>query len=78
MAEVIIENPKTGESYAVQTADFRRGKHYRNKHGEYETYEEAGFRIVSHGDGTEYHEPAAARRQSEPEAKPKAGEHATA
>lgn len=59
MAEVIIEHPKTGESYAVQMADFRRGKHYRNpKTGEMETYADAGFRVVSYGDGSEYHEPA--------------------
>ena len=69
--EVIIEHPRTGESYAIQTGDFRRGKHYRNPKGEYETYADAGFRIVSNGDGTEYHPPA------EPAAdKPKAGEHA--
>lgn len=55
MPEVIIENRRTGESYAIQSSDFRRGKHYRNpKSGEMETYADAGFRIVSLGDGSEY------------------------
>ena len=79
MAEVIIEHPRTGESYAIQTADFRRGKHYRNNKGEMETYADAGFRIVSNGDGTEYHPPAE-RHHDEPSVtaaeKPKSGEHA--
>ena len=70
MAEVIIEHPKTGESYAIQQSDFRRGKHYRTTKGDMATYEEAGFRIISNGDGTEYHEPAAAHAE-----KPKSGEH---
>lgn len=79
MAEVIIEHPRTGESYAIQTADFRRGKHYRTAKGDMATYEEAGFRIVSNGDGTEYHAPAE-RHHDEPSVtaaeKPKSGEHA--
>lgn len=59
MAEVIIEHPKTGESYAIQMSDFRRGKHYRDpKSGDMVTYEDAGFRVISMGDGSEYHPPA--------------------
>jgi hypothetical protein len=55
MSEVIIRNSKTGEEYAVQLADFRRGKHYQDpKSGDMRTYEEAGFKIVSYGDGSEY------------------------
>ena len=65
MAEVIIRHPHTEAEYAIQSADFRRGKHYRNHKGEMETYADAGFRIVSNGDGTEYHEPAA-RHHDEP------------
>lgn len=78
--EVIIRHPRTEEEYAIQSGDFRRGKHYRNKDGELETYEDAGFRIVMNGDGTEYHEPVAARHHEEPApaAKPKSGERAPA
>jgi hypothetical protein len=78
MAEVIIENKRTGESYAIQSRDFRQGKHYRNAKGDMQTYADAGFRIISNGDGSEYHPPAE-RRQAEPEAAPeppKSGEHA--
>ena len=76
--EVIIRHPRTQEEYAIQTADFRRGKHYRNpKSGDMETYADAGFRIVSNGDGTEYHPPAERHAEPEPAAeKPKSGEHA--
>jgi hypothetical protein len=47
MAEktVIIESSKTGEQYGVSVADFR--KHY----------EEQGFKILSHEDGTPYEAP---------------------
>jgi hypothetical protein len=78
MPEVIIRHPRTEEEYAIQSGDFRRGKHYRNKDGELETYADAGFRIVMNGDGTEYHppaEPAAAPAEKAAE-KPKSGEHA--
>lgn len=57
MAEVIIHNPKTDEEYAIQMADFRRGKYYRQADGEMATYEAAGFRVVSYGDGSEYRPP---------------------
>ena len=58
MPEVIIENSKTGESYGIQSGDFRRGKHYRNRAtGEMQTFEAAGFRIVSLADGQPYHAP---------------------
>lgn len=58
MPEVIIEHPKTGESYGIQSGDFRRGKHYRNARGEMQTYEEAGFKIKSLADGQPYQPPA--------------------
>lgn len=58
MPEVIITHPKTGESYGIQSADFRRGKHYRDpKSGDMQTYEEAGFRIVSLAEGQPYEGP---------------------
>ncbi len=58
MPEVLIHNPKTDESYAIQSADFRRGKHYRDpKTGELVSFAEAGFRVVANGDGTEYSGP---------------------
>lgn len=58
MADIIIEHPKTGEQYGIDSSDYRRGKHYKDpKTGEMQTYEEAGFKIVSMGDGTEYHAP---------------------
>lgn len=66
MPEVIITHPKTGESYGIQSGDFRRGKHYRNAKGEMQTYEEAGFRIVSLADGSAW-TPPAERHASPPE-----------
>lgn len=57
MPEVIISNSRTGEEYAIQSGDFRRGKHYKNAKGEMVTFEEAGFRIVSLGDGQPYEAP---------------------
>lgn len=60
MPEVIITHPKTGESYGIQSGDFRRGKHYRTPDGEMVTYEEAGFKIVSQMDGSPYEPPATA------------------
>jgi len=59
MPEVIIENSKTGEQYAIDSSDYRRGKHYQDpKTGEMVSYEDAGFKIVSKGDGQPYTPPA--------------------
>lgn len=58
MAEVIISNSKTDEEYGIQSGDFRRGKHYRMPDGTMSTFEEAGFRIVSHMTGEPYEPPA--------------------
>jgi hypothetical protein len=55
--EVIITHPKTGESYGIQSYDFRRGKHYQQPDGEMVSFEEAGFEIVSLGDGSTYTPP---------------------
>lgn len=72
MPEVIIENKRTGESYAIQSGDFRRGKHHKNpKTGEMETFADAGFRIVSLGDGQPYEGPL-----NDPPAPRSQGEHA--
>lgn len=58
MAEVIIEHAD-GRQYAIQSANFRRGKHYRDPaSGQASTFEEAGFRIVSNADGSPYEAPA--------------------
>jgi len=57
MPEVIIRH-KDGHEYGINSADFRRGKHYRDpKTGEMVTFEDAGFEIVSLADGSEYTPP---------------------
>lgn len=55
--QVIIRHPKTGAEYEIDSADFRRGKHYQQPGGEMVTYESAGFRIVSLPDGQPYEGP---------------------
>jgi hypothetical protein len=65
--QVIIRHPKTGQEYGIDSADFRRGKHYQSQpDGEMQTYAEAGFRIVSLADGQPYdgplNEPPAERK----------------
>lgn len=61
MPEVIIENKRTGESYGIDSSDFRRGKHYHEvidgKVQPGQTYEEAGFKIVSLANGQPYEGP---------------------
>lgn len=58
MPEVIIRHPRTGEEYGIDSADFRRGKHYhRVVDGQVQpgqSYADAGFRIVSLADGQPY------------------------
>jgi hypothetical protein len=54
MVEVIIRNARTGEEYGIESADFRRGKHYQKPNGERVTYADAGFRIVSLANGQSY------------------------
>lgn len=49
--QVIIRHPKSGLEYEINSVDFRRGKHYQMAGGEFATYEEAGFKIVSLADG---------------------------
>lgn len=58
MPEVIIRHPRTGAEYGIQSGDFKRGKHFLNDKGEYVTFEDAGFRIVSLADGSPYEAPA--------------------
>lgn len=57
MPEIIIRNPKTGAEYGIQSADFKRGKHYQNDKGEFVTFEAGGFEIVSQADGQPYEPP---------------------
>lgn len=57
MAQIVIRHPKTDQEYEIDSLDFRRGKHYLNAKGERQTYEEAGFRIVSLADGSPYEQP---------------------
>lgn len=58
MPEVIIRNSRTGEEYGIDSADFRRGKHYQDpKSGDMQTYADAGFRIVSLANGEPYEGP---------------------
>ena len=54
MPAVVIRHPRTGEEYGIDSADFRRGKHYQQANGERLTYADAGFRIVSLADGQPY------------------------
>lgn len=76
MPEIIIRHPKTEAEYGIQSGDFRRGKHYRDpKTGELQTFEAAGFEIVSYMDGSPYEAPAP-RGEAKPDAEPKTGEHA--
>jgi hypothetical protein len=56
--QVIIRNSRTGEEYEIASFDFRRGRHYRDpKSGDMQTYEEAGFKIVSLPNGEPYEGP---------------------
>lgn len=52
--QVIIRHPRSGAEYEIDSADFRRGKHFMKPDGEMVTYEEAGFRIASLPDGAPY------------------------
>jgi hypothetical protein len=71
--QVIIRNSKSGEEYEIDSADFRRGKHFhRVVDGQVQpgqTYEEAGFKIVSLPNGEPYEGPL-----NEPPAERKAGD----
>jgi hypothetical protein len=51
--QVIISNDKTGEQYEIDSADFRRGKHYQIA-GDMISFEEAGFKIISLPNGEPY------------------------
>lgn len=72
MAEVIIRHPRSGEEYGIDSADFRSGKHYQQPDGERVSYVDAGFRVVSNIDGTEYRGPLTESRaaRSAPAAAP--------
>lgn len=56
--QVIISNDKTGEQYEIDSADFRRGKHYLDpKSGDMVTFQDAGFKVVSLPNGEPYEGP---------------------
>lgn len=57
MALVIIRHPKTDHEVGIEHSDFRRRKLAQDKDGNPISYEEAGYRIVSHMDGSPYEQP---------------------
>jgi hypothetical protein len=58
MPDVIIRHPRSGLEYGIDSADFRRGKHFWDaKAGDFVSYADAGFRVVSLGNGEAYHGP---------------------
>lgn len=57
MPQVIIRRGDDGMELGIDSADFRRGKHFEKTDGTRVTYEEAGFRIVSHQDGRPFEQP---------------------
>lgn len=60
MTEVLIRHKATGVEYAIQVADFRRGKHSALEDGTPATYEDAGFEIIhQHPSGLPYEAPRA-------------------
>ena len=59
MASVIIRHPKTGHEVGVELADFHHRKLTKDKDGEPVSYEEAGYKVVSYMDGSEYKAPKA-------------------
>lgn len=69
MPQVVIRHDKTGEEYEIDSADFRRGKHYRKNDPDGETYEEAGFEIVGMPEGQPYTGPMS-RASAQPAAAP--------
>jgi hypothetical protein len=58
VTQVVIRNSHTGEEYEIAYADFRRGHHYAKPDGERVSFEDAGFRVVSYADGSEFTMPA--------------------
>lgn len=59
MAKVLIRHPKSGEEYQVELADFRKRKLYQKApDADLQTYEAAGFEVVSYADGAVYEPPA--------------------
>jgi len=50
---LIIEHPKTGETYAVAGGDYRN-RNIAAEHEDRATYQDRGFRAVRHESGAEY------------------------
>jgi len=59
MPLVIIRHPKTGQEFGIESGDFKRRKLAQDKDGNQISYEEAGYRIVSHMDGSPFEQPKA-------------------
>lgn len=59
MAQVIIRHPKTDHEVGIELRDFKHRKLAQDKDGNPVSYEEAGYRIVSHADGSPYEQPKA-------------------
>lgn len=66
MPQVIIRRGKDGMELGIDSADFRRGKHFQQADGTRVTYEEAGFEIVGHQDGRPYEQPKPPAESSRP------------
>jgi hypothetical protein len=66
MPQVIIRRGDDGMELGIDSADFRRGKHFQQLDGTHVTYADAGFRNVSLANGQPYtgplNEPSAERK----------------
>lgn len=58
MPKILIRHPRTEAEYQIESGDFRRRKLHMAADGTLQTYEEAGFRVVSYADGSPYQAPA--------------------
>lgn len=58
MAQIIIRHPKTGHEIGIESGDFKRRKLGEGKDGKPVSYEDAGYRVVSHMDGSPFEQPA--------------------
>jgi len=57
MPEVIIRHPKTGHEVGIELRDFKHRKLVKDKDGNDVSYEDAGYRVISYGDGSHYEPP---------------------
>ena len=59
MVSVIIRHPKTDHEVGIELRDFRTRKLAQDKNGKPISYEAAGYRVVSHMDGSPVEQPKA-------------------